>query len=132
MLHDLLKASGLNAVTPNTPEKLGYTISTCEPCQKIRASPKRYRVTMGADNIRFNVKVYVGFLYIEGVPVLHMVDDTTHHSAAQFFEPLTKNPFGKQCLPYGNPSILEYPTHKYSMTDHSSDIHSSRSARYMT
>ena len=43
---------------------------------------------MGAKNTRFNAKVYIDFMYIEGPPVLLMVDDATHFSAAQFFETL--------------------------------------------
>ena len=33
---------------------------------------------MGAENTRFNAKVYIDFIGSEGAPVLHMVDDTTH------------------------------------------------------
>ena len=87
-LYDLLKASGINAVTPRTLEKLEYISFTCEPCQKIRTAPKRYRVTIGVDNTHLNAKVYIDFMYIEGVPLLHMIDDATHFSAAQFIEPL--------------------------------------------
>ena len=42
---------------------------------------------MGADNTRFNAKVYINFVYIEETPVLHTVDDATHFSAAQFVKP---------------------------------------------
>ena len=44
---------------------------------------------MEAENTRFNAILYIDFMYIEGAPVLHMVEDTTHISAAQFFELLT-------------------------------------------
>ena len=44
---------------------------------------------MDAENIRFYAKVYSDLTYIEGGPVLHMVDDAAHFSAAQFVESLT-------------------------------------------
>ena len=44
---------------------------------------------MVAENTRFNAKAYIDFMYIEGAPVLHMVDDTTHFKAAKFVEPAT-------------------------------------------
>ena len=39
---------------------------------------------MGAKNIRFQATVHIDFMYIEKAPVLHMVDDATHFSAAHF------------------------------------------------
>ena len=44
---------------------------------------------MGAENTGFNAKVYNDFMYIEGSPALHLIDDTTYFSAAQLLEPLT-------------------------------------------
>ena len=43
---------------------------------------------MGAENTRFNAKVYIEFMYIEGATVFHIVYDATHFSAAQFVEAL--------------------------------------------
>ena len=79
----------MKAVAPKTLGKLEYLVSTCKAFQKIRTAPKRYRVTTGAGNARFNVKVNIYFTSIEGAPVLNMVDVATHFSAAQFVEPLT-------------------------------------------
>ena len=44
---------------------------------------------MGAENTRFNAKVYIDVMYIEDAPLLLMVDDATHFSAAQTVVPLT-------------------------------------------
>ena len=87
--YDLLKSAETKAITPKTLEKLEYLVSTCELCQMIRTAPKRYRVSMVAENTRFNATVYINFMCIEGAPALNMVDDATHFSAAQFVEPLT-------------------------------------------
>ena len=44
---------------------------------------------MGSENTCSNAKEYIGFMYIEGAPVLNMIDDATHLSAARFVEPQT-------------------------------------------
>ena len=68
-LYDLLKIAGTKAVIPKTLENLEYLVSTCEPCRKIRTAPKRYLATLEAENTRFNAKVNINFMYIEGTPV---------------------------------------------------------------
>ena len=88
-LYDFLKTAGTKVLTPKTLGKLEYLVSNCEPCLNIRTAAKRYSVIMGAENTRFNANLYIDFRYIEGDPVLHIVDDATHFSADQFIEPLT-------------------------------------------
>ena len=59
----------------------------------MRTALKRYHVTMGAENTRFNAKLYVDFLYIEGASVLHMIDYATHFRAAKFVDSFTTESF---------------------------------------
>ena len=54
-----------------------------------RNAPHRFRVTLGAENTRFDSKMYIDFVYIEGQPVLHMVDEATRVPAAPFVSPIT-------------------------------------------
>ena len=44
---------------------------------------------MGASITLLGAKVYIDFMYIEGFPILLMIDDVTRFSTAQFTEPLT-------------------------------------------
>ena len=81
-LYGLLKKAVTKAVTPMPIEKPVYLVSTCEPCQNIKTTHRRYCVPMEAKNTRFNSKVYIDFLYIELAHVLHMVDDATHFTVA--------------------------------------------------
>ena len=94
----MLKTAGMKTVTPKTLERLEDLVSTCEPCQKIRTALKRYRVTMGAENIRLNAEVYIDFMHIEGASVLHMVDEAAHFNATQFVEPITTESVRKTIL----------------------------------
>ena len=55
----------------------------------IRIASKRYHVTRGAKNIPLNANKCINFKYIERSPALHMFDDATHISRAQFVGFLT-------------------------------------------
>lgn len=41
-------------------------------------------MTVGSDGLKFNHIVAVDIMYISNLPVLHLVDEATHYSAAQF------------------------------------------------
>eukprot|EP00171_Calliarthron_tuberculosum_P019742 IDg19742t1 len=59
--------------------------------------PVRFRVSFGAENVRFNERIIIDIMYIESWPVLHIVDDGTRFSAAQIlFDQGTQ--FGKMGL----------------------------------
>ena len=72
------------AVTSETLENLETKVARCEPCQKVVNTPSRFKVSMDAENVRFNSRVCIDIMYIDGKPVLHLVDDATHFSAAPF------------------------------------------------
>ena len=83
-LYNLLKRAGLEAVDAKTLERLEEIVSRCEPCQKIRNAPLRFRVLIGHENVRFNARAYIDIMYLDGRPVLHIVDEATRFSAARF------------------------------------------------
>ena len=53
-------------------------------CQKIRRGPNRFRVMLGAENVKLNECIMMDILYIGYLPVLHIVDEQTKFSAASF------------------------------------------------
>ena len=56
----------------------------CDPCQRIQKAPTRFSVTFGAENVRFNERLLMDIMYIDGKPLLHIVDEGTNFSAARF------------------------------------------------
>lgn len=46
--------------------------------------PRRFRVSMGAEAVRFNEKFIMDIMYLDGKPVLHVVDEGTRFFAARF------------------------------------------------
>lgn len=43
-----------------------------------------FRVSMGHEDVQFNARSYIDIMYLDGKPVLHVVDESTHFSAASF------------------------------------------------
>ena len=87
-LYDLLKRARPEDTTPETLEVL-EDISRRGPCQRIQNAPTRFKVSCGAENAQFNERVMMDVMYLDGKPVLHIVDEGTHFSAARFLEDMT-------------------------------------------
>ena len=83
-LYKLLKRGGLETVTATTHKILEEIVQRCEPCQRSRNAPQRLRVTMGQEHLRFNAEAYIDIMFLNGRPVLHIIDSTTRFSAARF------------------------------------------------
>lgn len=53
-------------------------------CEYHASRPKRFRLTVGTEELRFNHIVAVDVMYINRRPILHVVDEATHYSSALF------------------------------------------------
>eukprot|EP00171_Calliarthron_tuberculosum_P004009 IDg4009t1 len=53
-------------------------------CTRIKPAPTRFRVSFGAEEVRFNERILMDVMYIGMRPILHIVDEGTHFSAARF------------------------------------------------
>ena len=83
-MYNLLKIAALKAVDASTHKLLEDIAARCEPSQRIWNVPRRFRVMLGQENVRFNADEYFDIMYIDGRPVLHIVDAATRFSAARF------------------------------------------------
>lgn len=88
-LYNLLCRGGLEAVGKDTLERMNQIFARCEPCQRIRNAPFRFRVTMGHEDVRFNARVFMDIVYLDGRPVLHLVDEINRFSATRFLSKMT-------------------------------------------
>lgn len=64
-------------------EALKHINKVCEHCQKYGKSPGRFRFTI-RDDVSFNHSIIVDIMYIDGKPVLHIVDEATRFNAARW------------------------------------------------
>ena len=55
----------------------------CELCQRNAQAPRRFKFALHDDK-QFNSTIYVDVLYINGRPVLHVVDEATNYQAARW------------------------------------------------
>jgi hypothetical protein len=60
-------------------------IKYCSPCQRFGRSPGRFKFTI-RDDVAFNHTVIVDVMYIDNLPVLHVVDEATHFQAARWLQ----------------------------------------------
>lgn len=69
---------------------LEHLTKYCEHCQKHGRSPGRFSFTI-KDDIDFNYNVIVDILYIQGKPVLHLVDEATRFQAGRWLKDISAN-----------------------------------------
>ena len=86
-LHKVLERSGHDDVEKGVFERL---TKYCSHCQKHGRSPGRFKFTLRADQDPvFNHSVFVDVMYIDGSPVLHVIDERTRFKAARWLRNLS-------------------------------------------
>ena len=64
-------------------EALEYLTKYCIHCQRHGQSPGRFKFNLRED-IEFNHSIIVDIFYIQGKPVLHVVDEGTRYQAGRW------------------------------------------------
>jgi hypothetical protein len=83
-LYRLLERSGHDDVDRKAIDRL---TKYCEHCQKYGRSPGRFKFTLRDDqDCEFNYSIYVDIMYIDGSPVLHVIDEATRFQAARWLQ----------------------------------------------
>ena len=80
-------------------QTLQYLSKYCEYCQKHGRSLGRFGFII-KDDIKFNYNVIVDILYIEGKPVLHLIDKTTHFQARRWLKDISAKHIWDQLRAY--------------------------------
>ncbi|EED14740.1 conserved hypothetical protein [Talaromyces stipitatus ATCC 10500] len=84
-LHKVLKRAGHLDVDY---KMLAQIEEFCHHCQINRQAPRRYRFTLH-DDCEYNYEIVVDVMYLDGKPVLHIVDWATSFQAARFLKSLS-------------------------------------------
>lgn len=85
-LYNLLKKARPDEVDLETLETLQDISKRCDPCQRIKPAATRFRVSFGAEDVRFNERLLIDLMFIGTKPILHIVDEATRFSAARFMK----------------------------------------------
>lgn len=83
-LSGLLKGARPEQMTPTVREALEEITQECTTCATYASKPRRFKLTVGSNDLRFNHTVAIDVMYLSGKPVLHAVDEATHFNAAMF------------------------------------------------
>ncbi|EED20782.1 conserved hypothetical protein [Talaromyces stipitatus ATCC 10500] len=84
-LHKVLKRAGHLDVDYKV---LAQIEEFCHHCQMNRQAPKRFKFTLH-DDCEYNYEIVVDVMYLDGKPVLHIVDWATSFQAAKFLKSLS-------------------------------------------
>lgn len=83
-LFNLIGRAMPDEATTDTLHILENISALCDPFQRINTSTNRFRVSFGPEEIVFNERWFMYFIYINNSPILHVFDGSTHFSAARF------------------------------------------------
>ena len=83
--HLLRRASGED-LDKKVKQQLDKISDDCKICLRNAATPRRFRLTVGTDELRFNHRVVVDTMFIQNKPIIHLVDESTHFTAACFLK----------------------------------------------
>jgi hypothetical protein len=81
-LHKVLERSGHDDVDKKA---IDHLTKFCSFCQKYGRSPGRFKFTLRED-LDFNHSIFVDIMYINGNPVLHIIDEATRYQAARWLQ----------------------------------------------
>lgn len=70
--------------TPETLQILTYLTKRWGLCQRIISATHHFCVSIGAEDARFIEIVMMGLMYIDNLPILHIIDESTRFSAVRF------------------------------------------------
>lgn len=97
-LSKLLRRANPNKFDNSTRHAIEDITNMCSICQKHSSKPRRFKVTIGSDDLRFNHIIAVDIMYIQSMAVLHIVDEATHYSTATFMRSHTAEDTWKAIL----------------------------------
>jgi hypothetical protein len=85
-LANLLKTARPDEVNADVRQAIDALSKECDVCSRTGTAPRRFKLTMGMDDVQFNHVVAVDVMFLDGKMVLHMVDEATHFQAASFLK----------------------------------------------
>lgn len=97
-LHRVLKRARPEEMSRDVREAIEKLTENCNTCAELAQKPKRFKLTVGAEESVFNSTVATDIMYISRRPVLHVVDEATHFAAAIFLRKVSSKEVWKAFL----------------------------------
>ena len=80
----LLKKASYKKLDRSVRARLEEISKKCKTCQTWNSEPPLFRVSMPTYKITFNYEIEVDLVWLDGDPVLHIIDRQTRYSVAKF------------------------------------------------
>lgn len=87
--YNLLSRANVNVLKDGTTSQFQKITEDCEICKLKAKATRRCRLSEGTEDFRFNHRDIVDTMFINALPVLHMVDESTHFQAACYLKSQT-------------------------------------------
>ena len=107
----VLKAARPEQMTPEVRNNVMNIVKSCVTCSTYASKPKRFKITVGTEDLCFNHIVAVDIMYISKKPVLHVVDEATHFCSALFLNKVSSSHVWKALLKCWSRVYLGPPDH---------------------
>ena len=88
-LINLLRRANPDEMNAEARKSLQEITNSCTVCVQNASRPRRFKVTIGSDDLRFNHIIAVDVMYLSGRAILHIVDEATHYNAASFLRKMS-------------------------------------------
>jgi hypothetical protein len=88
-LYRLLKGARPDKASSSVRDAIYELTKACNVCLARERQPRRFKLTIGAEDLRFNSVIAADVMYIRNEPVLHVVDEATHFAAASWLKAMT-------------------------------------------
>jgi len=83
-LYKLLKRANPAECDKAVQQAIEDISKSCGTCSKLASKPRRFKLSVGTEDLRFNHILAADLMYLSNKYVLHVVDEATHYSAATF------------------------------------------------
>lgn len=97
-----MKIAQLDHISPDNPKALQDLVHKYESCEMIKNVPYRFRLSMVTGEVRFNQRIYMDIMNLDGNPVRHLINEATLFSAVRFLQKISTNLPSKQSLTAGH------------------------------
>lgn len=82
----LLKRESGRSLSTHVRRSIERIAAECKPYSTYATAYRRFKLTVGSDDLRFNHSVKVDAMFLLGRPVHHIIDMATHFCAAPFLK----------------------------------------------
>ncbi|CDF37987.1 unnamed protein product [Chondrus crispus] len=83
-LTNLLKRANPDHMDREVQDVIMRLTKACTTCATHASRPRRFKLTVGTNDLKFNHTLAVDIMTLNGKPLLHVVDEATHYTSAVF------------------------------------------------